>query len=145
MDFITLVLLGIITLFTLVLILRSITSLPLCALCTAVSITWGVLVVLLYTGHTTDPTLIGILMGGSIVGLVYFLQQKIHSNYKIFTFPLFLTLISFTYTLIEKTIATNTLIILSLIWILMIGIHVFQNNTYLNTIGKKIVACCKNW
>ncbi len=145
MDFITLVLLGIIVLFTLVLILRSITSLPLCALCTAVSITWGILIVLLYTGRTVDPTLIGILMGGSIVGLIYFLREKVHTSYTIFTLPLFLTLISLTYALLEKTVTTNVVIILSLLWILMIGIHVFRNNTYINALGRKIVACCKNW
>ena len=52
----------------------------LCAICAAVSLTWIGLLVLKAAGYTVDILLIGILMGQSIVGIMYSLEKIIDNR-----------------------------------------------------------------
>ena len=74
---ITYIFLAITILFALLIELRSLFDLKICALCAAISTTWIVLLVMLYVGIFNNPILLGILMGGSIVGAMYLLEQKL--------------------------------------------------------------------
>ncbi len=59
--------------------IERIIPLKICAICSAVSVTWGVLLLgYLFELFPVDPILIGVLMGGSVVGIMY----KLEDNYK---------------------------------------------------------------
>jgi len=81
--------LAITVLFALLIGLRSLFNLKICALCGAVSATWIVLLVMFYTGIFNNPIILGILMGGSVVGTMYLLEQKLPERFQIFKLPFF--------------------------------------------------------
>ena len=54
-------------------------SLKLCPICAGVSLTWLGLLLLRYTGNVVDTVALGILMGGSVVGMAYTVDKKIEN------------------------------------------------------------------
>jgi len=52
-------------------------KLKICAICSAVSFTWITLLSLKFAGVLVDDLLMGILMGGSVVGVMYLFEKKI--------------------------------------------------------------------
>lgn len=139
------ILIGITILFSVLVALRSLSSFKACALCGAVSLTWITLLILFYLNYEVNPVLIGILMGSSVVGLMYLLEKKLREKYQIFKLPFFLTFISLAYFLIEKSIEFSVVIFLALIWAFLIGIHSSRDTSKLKMLGRKIIECCKNW
>lgn len=142
---ITYIFLAITILFALLIGLRSLFDLKICALCAAVSTTWIILLVMFYAGIFNNPILLGILMGGSIVGAMYFLEQKLSEQFQIFKLPFFLTLVSVAYFAILQRFAFEVVVIPTLLWILMGAIHAGRNIASFKTLGRKIIECCKNW
>lgn len=142
---ITFIFLAITILFALLIGLRSLLDLKICALCAAVSATWIVLLVMFYAGIFNNPILLGILMGGSIVGAMYLLEQKLSEQFQIFKLPFFLTFVSVAYFAILQSFVFEVAIIPALLWILMGVIHAGRNIASLKTLGTKIIECCKNW
>jgi hypothetical protein len=142
---VTLVFIGLVTLFAIFIALRSTFSLKICALCGAVSFSWAVLLILFYLKQEIDPVLIALLIGGSIVGFMYVLEQRLSEKYQLFKLPFFLTLISVAYFILERNVILNTVIVILLIWIFITFIHLGQNIKKLGILGKKIIECCKNW
>jgi hypothetical protein len=73
--------LGILVLFLVFVFLRKIIQkklkLKICAICAAVGLTWITLLILKWSGFLIDNLLIGILMGESIVGIMYLFEKKI--------------------------------------------------------------------
>ncbi|MEX0689815.1 MAG: hypothetical protein WD095_00035, partial [Candidatus Paceibacterota bacterium] len=74
---INVIIIGIVLLFGSFLVLRSLFSVKVCALCASVFATWLFLLGYLYLGNGVDPSIIAILMGGSIVGFMYLLEKKL--------------------------------------------------------------------
>ena len=56
------------------------TKIKICAICGAVSLTWVVMLILALLGYNIDKLLLGILMGESIVGIMYSLENKIKNK-----------------------------------------------------------------
>jgi hypothetical protein len=139
------VLIGIIIVFAVFLALRSIFSFKVCALCASAFSVWVVLLFLFYSGNLVDPILIGILMGGSVVGMMYMLEQKLSEKYQIFKLPFFLTFVSAAYFVLERSVSYSAVLILLLLWVLLSGLYAARNTAELTTLGKKIIECCKNW
>lgn len=139
------VLTSIIVFFAAFLLLRSFASLKLCALCGAVSLTWIILLVLFYLRTAIDPVLIGVLMGGSVVGLMYLLEQKLPEKYQLFKLPFFLTLVALVYGLLDKSFSGQALLILGVIWILAGIVYAGRHVDVFKSLSKKIIDCCKNW
>jgi len=52
-------------------------KIKICAVCTAVSLTWMTLLILKFANIIIDNLLMGILMGGSVVGIIYTFEKKI--------------------------------------------------------------------
>ncbi len=84
-------------LFVFYIVLRFALKLKVCALCAAVSTTWFGLLAMKLSGFDADPLIIGILMGGSAVGIMYLLEKKMSEKYSILKFPFLLSLFAFTY------------------------------------------------
>ncbi len=78
------VLLGILALFIVYAFIRGplskVIKTKICAICAAVSTTWIALLVLYYLGYFSDRLIIGILIGESVTGLMYFFERKIEKT-----------------------------------------------------------------
>jgi hypothetical protein len=142
---ITFVIIGIVILFSIFIGLRSLSSLKICALCGAVSVSWIILLTLFYFKYEIDPVIIGLLIGGSTVGLIYILEQKLPEEYQLFKLPFYLTLISLSYFILEKSLIISTVIALSIIWLFTAVIYTGRRTKSLKELGRKIIECCKNW
>ncbi len=125
--------------------LRSWPGLRVCALCAAVSGTWLILLVLFYAGAAVDPVLLGILMGGSVVGGLYWFQQTLPRAASLFTLPFFLTGVLGVYGILKADSSQYTLMLLAVLWSLFLVIYVWQKVPGLRTASEKIIECCKNW
>ncbi|MEX1014052.1 MAG: hypothetical protein WDZ80_02745 [Candidatus Paceibacterota bacterium] len=127
------------------LLIRSLTSFKLCALCASVFSSWIILLVFYYLNYEVSPVLIGILIGGSVVGGMYLLEEKLPNKYSLFKLPYFLTLLSFSYFLLDKKINYDVSLILGILWLIFIAIFLSKNNQKVSVLSKKIIECCKNW
>ena len=79
-------------LFLLFLGVQQLTSVRVCALCAAVSVTWLVLLALYLLGYVTAPIVIAVLMGESVTGVFYLLERKTSERLHLFRLPALLTL-----------------------------------------------------
>jgi len=133
--------------FLLGLLAREIVNKKICALCVSVSLTWLILLCDYWFYEEGDPIFLGILLGGSAVGGMYYLFSKVSEKYQIFKFPTLLTFFATAYWLIGKQPADMNLAILLLVglWIVFGGIFVLYAHPRWRAIGQKIIECCKNW
>lgn len=141
------ILIAIIIFFVIYLSLRSFIKVKICVLCAAVSTTWLGLLVLWLVGTNVDPLLIGTLMGGSAVGVMYLLEQKLSEKWAILKLPFLLTLFSIIYMILSDAEGqTLTHVILLVLWGIFLGVFFLQKSKdTLKGIGKRLVECCKNW
>jgi len=142
---ITLVLIGITILFALLIAFRSVFSLKVCALCGAVSVTWLTLLILFYLDYVIDPVLVALLMGGSVVGSMYLLEQKLPEKYQLFKLPCFLMFVSLAYFVVTKSTSVSVMVLLGVVWLIALLIHVGGRVEKLKIVRRKIIECCKNW
>ena len=133
-------------LFILFIALRSIFKMQICALCAAVSTTWILLLALLYMGKGIDPLVIGILMGGSAVGLMYYLENKLPEKYHLLKFPFLITLILLIYLLLaQDTDKSIFYTYLAAMWVVFIALYFLRHRKGFRDTVKKLIECCKNW
>ncbi len=111
-----------------------------CALCTAVAITWLGFLLAFYKNVFHDKVIIALLLGGTVVGILYVLWKK----YKFFLLPIFLTLVAMAYSIIEK-FEKNALFFVIFVWFLFFIIFLFKKNKFIKKSINKIIACCRNW
>lgn len=143
---ITTVLIVLAVLFILFIALRSVSKIKICALCAAVSTTWLLLLTFLYMGKEVDPVLIGILMGSSAVGLMYYLENKLPERYYLFKFPFLITLILLIYLLLAQDAGdSRSYIDLTSLWTVFIALYFLRHNKNFKGTVKKLIECCKNW
>ena len=75
-----------------------------CSICASVSLTWSILLLLKILNYQIDSLIVGILMGGSVVGIMYKLEDyaKKH-NKKLLLFRIIILIIGFlvVYSLIK--------------------------------------------
>lgn len=136
MTDLSLILIIIFILFLVFLFGRSYFALKVCAICSAVFVTWFGLFL-----FSLDPVLTGILMGGSAVGLMYLLKDE----YGIFKLPLYLTLVSGTYFLLERSLDWSATIIILSIWFIFGTLFTWRKSNRFRKISMKVIECCKNW
>lgn len=144
----------IILFFILFLIIKSIFKRKFCVLCVAVSSTWLLLLFSWWMKAFEDIMLIALLSGGSIVGMLYFLEKKVaekkvsdkYDKYLLFRLPLYLTMISLAYMALS-TVRPSFMVVIALLvlWLLFIVIFLYQHNPKLQALAEKLIACCKNW
>jgi hypothetical protein len=145
MTLFTLTLLGILVLFILFIIFRSVTSFKVCALCAAVATAWIILLILFFVGSPIDPVFLGILMGGSIVGVLYLLERNLPERLSIFKLSFFVTLLALVYLILGGNVDYQGGIVLVLLWIVSLGIYALRTVAGFKTVAKKMIECCKNW
>jgi hypothetical protein len=140
MESITLTLIGITSLFLVLLILKSLFKGKFCAICVAISLTWISLLILYFLNIFSDKLIIAILMGMTALGIYYTVEKKVKSELTVFRLPFLLTLIFIIYSVLESFIL-NSIIVIAVIWIIFFLIYLSKNNKLV----KKLVECCKKW
>jgi MFS family permease len=145
MTILTITLISILVLFAFVLLLQQFFPFPVCALCTAVITTWLVLIILYLSGLILAPVLVGILMGGSIVGSMYLLEERLDRKFHVFRLVYFLSLVAATYSLIVGTITWFLVATLFAIWVVSLLIFFLREHPGFEAVAERIIKCCKNW
>lgn len=140
------VLLTIVGLFTAFLIMKSVTRWKFCVICTSVSTTWIALLLLHWLGKFDQPLIIAVLMGQSIVGLYYFLEDRTKEQFHIFRLPLLLTLTL--AALVMLGVDTDLVYSASLLAALWAGLSLlffYRQHPKTRVVVDRIIACCKDW
>ncbi|KAA3625766.1 MAG: hypothetical protein DWQ02_21205 [Bacteroidetes bacterium] len=120
----------------------------LCALCFAVSTTW--LAGLVYTKLNVkglggiDTTALGILIGGSAVGGMYYIFRHGNPKWEVFKLPYLLSTFTVIYFLLVWDIELVAFIFLGILWMIFFLVYLFRGQGFSNWFNK-IVECCKNW
>ncbi|MEX1027981.1 MAG: hypothetical protein WD049_08250 [Candidatus Paceibacterota bacterium] len=122
----------------------------LCALCLAILCTWvgGLVALVFFPGRfEIDPVLVGILMGGSVIGVMYFLSRRVPRTLKVFTLPFVLTGVWGSYHLVTvaQYLRAVELVFLAVIWVVFGIVALGRNHRGTQSMFKQIVACCRDW
>lgn len=141
--------LAIILLFFIILLIKHLLgerSRSVCAICTAVTITWTSLLALYYMGMFENSAIFSILMGSTILGLYYVAENKAPENLRVFRLPFYITLFLTAYLAVAKAIDAYAISLAAIIWVVFIAIYILRNTkSSIRTLFRKIVECCSNW
>ena len=139
------VILGIISLFFIMLVIKIILSKKkpnnLCVICASISLTWIILLILYRFGLFDNILIISLLIGMSVTGIYYLVESKIGktNKLKIFRLPFILTLIITAYYILTLEKILNSILIVVGLWILFTLIYLGNNSKFV----KKLLECCK--
>ncbi|MFQ6004377.1 MAG: hypothetical protein ACE5OQ_02645 [Woeseia sp.] len=141
-----LVLLVIAVLFIGLLIMKSVTKWKFCVICTSVSATWMALLASYWLGMFHQPVIIAVLMGQSIVGLYYLVENRTNEGLHVFRLPFLLTLTLAGFVALGVT--TDLVYALSLLaglWVVLSLLYLYRQNPRTRIVVDRIIACCKDW
>ena len=137
----TTILLGISILFFVFLGVKKVMkSRNLCVICTAITTSWIILLVLYFLEIFIDTTILAILMGHTSLGFYYILERKVKERLLIFRLPYILTSITIIYFVLSGFLLGSFYFILAL-WGLFLIIYILKNNK----LAGEILECCKKW
>lgn len=121
----------------------------LCALCFATATTWvvGLVYVAINGASVTgaDMLALGILMGGSAVGSMYFLFSKLSEEKQLFKLPYLVTALALVYTVLAQEIAVEMAAGIGILWLVFFALYGSRNVTAFKKSIQQIIECCKNW
>lgn len=111
--------------------IRAIIGRKVCAICVAVSLTWLGLLVLWFLEFLVDPMVIGILMGGSVVGVMYqaenFFKKRGLEYFWLVRIIILVFGVAFVYLLLAKlwqnlfVLAFASLPLILIVWMVVFG------------------------
>ena len=117
-----------------------------CSICFAVSLTWIVLLMLVWAGKFNNKTILALLMGMSVLGVFYLSEKKFEKKFLVFRLPFLLTMVLIAYSLIEGIENIfEPVIFLSVLWAIFALFYFFKNIKTINFFVNKIIECCKKW
>lgn len=132
--------------FALGIVVQSLTRLKFCAVCVAISLSWVTLLTMKLGGFAVSPTIIGILMGESVVGMYFFLEKRVPEALQLFRWPYLITAtVVVLWVAGEQRGGKRALLLLLFIWITYVLIFMFRNNIYFKKITERLLACCRDW
>lgn len=112
-----------------------------CVICSTITMSWAVLLILYYLGLFSNIILLSLLIGMTSLAIYY----KLESKMEIFRLPLILTLITLSYLVISREILISSVYFLIFIWVLFCIMFLFKSNKKLNKLVINIIECCKKW
>jgi hypothetical protein len=146
MNILVLIFGAIILLFVVLLAIKKITQLRFCVICASISLIWMSLLVLQRLGLFDNLVLIAVLMGGSIVGIYYWLEKKVREQLHLFRLPVLLSLMFLAYVLLGAVDdALSTIGLLGVLWVIFGFLYAYQSNNKVHNIVARIIACCRDW
>ncbi len=149
------VLIEITFLFFLLLIFKSIflKEKKICTICAAMSLTWIILLALSILGQFSNPVLVALLIGQTVIGIFYMVEQKVREELTVFRLPFLLTLTYIAYELLAFTLLRETnynlflesAIFLGALWALFLLFYFYRHHPVFQNKVQKIIECCKRW
>lgn len=122
----------------------------LCAICFALSSAW--IIVFLYIlikervgFNEADMVAIGIFMGGSAVGSMYYLFSNLKEEKQLLKLPYILTLFTLIHMLLIREYFWLMIISNLVLWLIFYSLYFIKNKGYFQKIIREIIECCKNW
>lgn len=131
--------------FIMFLLIQYLFDRSLCPLCLAVTMTWVILLATLATGYITEPLIIGILMGQTVVGSYYVVRERLPSSYRLFSLPYILTLTAGAYMLLTGQIDLLSVLLLTGIWAVFIGLYAYRRHPRVHETVDAVIECCRDW
>lgn len=149
MTAMTTAILGIVSLFTVLLVVKSLVP-PrygdrLCALCLGVSVTWIGLLTLYWIGRFPHPELVALLMGSTVLGIYYAFEHRVAKEQKLFRLPIYLSLLLLAYSALTLTVPITAIAVTLTIWIVFGILYTYRTNDGVSRYVDRIIACCKDW
>lgn len=136
----------VIALFFILLLIKEVFKIKLCAICTSFCLTWIFLLVAYRLGYFGDIVILSLLMGLSITGIYYLFEKKVKEKFHLFRLPFLLTLIFVFYLLLKiPSKFISVFLLLVFLWIIFVILFLYKTNTKVKGIVKKIIDCCKDW
>ena len=144
----TLLIALIVVLFPIGILIRKV--LPnLCAICFATSTAWiiGLLYLLIYGENVSEVDIISlaILIGGSVVGSMYYFFSKLSREKQLFKLPFLVTLFTLVYIILTREFEMLLVIEVGVLWSIFFLLYLVRNNSKLKESVDRIIKCCKNW
>ena len=139
---------GITVLFFLFLVIKNLffQEKKICVLCIAVGVSWITLLILYSQTQYTNPLLVALLMGQSVLGIFYLVEHKVKEELTLFRLPFLLTLTIFGYTVLSRsTDLFLSIIFLVVLWFVFGLVYYYRNNSHFQNSVKKLIECCKRW
>ena len=140
-----LVFVSIVLLFGVFLAIKKSSTISICAICLAVSVTWVWLFITQKAMLIDEPALLAILMGESALGVYYLVDERVAKHFTIFRLPFLLTLTLMVYTAVTLTVQIPTYIFVGSVWIVFLFIYMYRYNDHVNQIIKSLADCCGKW
>ncbi len=144
LEEIEIIFLVIVILFFVLLAIKEKISKRFCVICTSISLTWIVFLVLYRLGYFDNALILGILIGESITGIFYLVEKNIREDLHVFRLPFLLSLTLAAYFVLASTITMYLAVFLLSLWALFMAMYVFRRGAAGHLV-KKIIECCKNW
>lgn len=118
----------------------------LCLICASVSLSWITLLVLYKKGIFEDAIILSLLMGQSIVGIFYLLENRVKGELHLFKVPFLLTITFVFYSAVAFPYDfMKVAALLGALWAAMLLLFLFRKNSSVNSLVKRILECCKRW
>ena len=133
-------------LFFFLLFLKSLLKKEYCVICTSFSLTWIFLIFLYWFGYFDDLILLAILIGMTILGIYYTLEEKVGKPLLVFRLPFLLSLVTLFYSLLSFSYSLfPVFLLLAILWAMFVIVFFYQNNMALKDFTHRLIECCKRW
>ncbi|MDP2641250.1 MAG: hypothetical protein Q8P39_01765 [Candidatus Yanofskybacteria bacterium] len=133
-------------LFALFLALKSFAKKDFCVLCASVVGTWVCFLVLYRLGLFSDPVLIALFMGQSILGVYFMAEKTVPRRLLAFRFPFLLSITFVAYLLIAgMRESLYPLLLFGGLWLAFGALFAFRANKKAGEVFRRLLVCCKNW
>lgn len=116
-----------------------------CALCLGVTTTWAGLLTAHWIGVFHDTALLGLLMGSTVLGIFYTVEDRIEGPLELFRLPLYLTLLVTAYTLLRASAHAGSIGVIVLLWSAFGLLYLYREDECVNDHIERIIACCRDW
>lgn len=117
-----------------------------CVICVAFSLTWVVLLGLFFLGLYEDRLIIGILMGETVLGVFYTLEERVREEFEVFKLPFLLTLVLAAYTVLDASLAVLPAWgFLLILWVLFAVLYLYRENERMREVFDRLLECCRGW
>ncbi|MBS3117680.1 hypothetical protein J4430_02250 [Candidatus Woesearchaeota archaeon] len=132
--------------FFFLLFLKSLLKKEYCVICTSFSLTWIFLIFLYWFGYFDDLILLAILIGMTILGIYYTLEEKVGKPLLVFRLPFLLSLVTLFYSLLSFSYSLfPVFLLLAILWAMFVIVFFYQNNMALKDFTHRLIECCKRW
>ena len=116
-----------------------------CALCGAVSGTWIGLLGLYHTGYYTNEVVVALLLGQSVVGVLYALRDRVPERFEVFSLPFLLAGTVLAYSLLVLDVLGYAIGAVAAVWLLAVLLYTYRESDRVSTLFDEVVACCRDW